>query len=159
MSIATIIDGIVIHAKDMAQDEVDCLHENDGHATFRIDKQIHTVEEVSVNRELHQVSFRMNGKDFTVSILDEVDILAENLGFSKVDQADNNLVKAPMPGLVLDILVEEGSKVEEGEPLLILEAMKMENVIKSPVSGMIKSIEIEKSSSVDKHQLLIELDV
>ena len=48
-------------------------------------------------------------------------------------------IKAPMPGLVLDILIKEGDEVMENQPLLILEAMKMENVIKAPNAALVKS--------------------
>ena len=63
-----------------------------------------------------------------------------------------------MPGLILEIHVRIGQAVNEDDPLLILEAMKMENVITSPRDGIIKSISVKKSESVDKNQLLIEFE-
>ena len=63
-----------------------------------------------------------------------------------------------MPGLVLDVMVAEGDTVEAGTPLLILEAMKMENVLKSEGDGTIKSIKITKGEAVEKRQLLIEIE-
>ena len=66
-------------------------------------------------------------------------------------------IHAPMPGLVLEINVSEGQEVEKGDPLLILEAMKMENVIKAPGNGIIKKIHVEKGNPVEKNELLVEL--
>jgi biotin carboxyl carrier protein len=63
-----------------------------------------------------------------------------------------------MPGLILDINVTEGELVAEDTPLLILEAMKMENVITSPREGVIKSITVKKGDTVDKKQLLISYE-
>ncbi|MDX1317201.1 MAG: acetyl-CoA carboxylase biotin carboxyl carrier protein subunit, partial [Xanthomarina gelatinilytica] len=69
-----------------------------------------------------------------------------------------NEIKAPMPGLILDIHVKEGQEVKEDDALLILEAMKMENVLTSPRDGIIKSISVSKNDTVDKNQLLIEFE-
>ncbi|WP_445724287.1 biotin/lipoyl-containing protein, partial [Flavobacterium sp.] len=67
-------------------------------------------------------------------------------------------IKAPMPGLILEINVEVGQSVKENDPLLILEAMKMENSFLSPRDGVIKSIAVEKGNAVDKGQLLVEFE-
>ena len=63
-----------------------------------------------------------------------------------------------MPGLILEINVKEGQEVKENDPLLILEAMKMENVINSPREGIIKSVEVKQGQTVDKNMLLIEFE-
>ena len=60
-----------------------------------------------------------------------------------------------MPGLVLDILVKVGDEVKKGDPLMILEAMKMENILKSASDGVIKKINVEKKQAVEKGQVLI----
>jgi biotin carboxyl carrier protein len=63
-----------------------------------------------------------------------------------------------MPGLVLALMVKPGDHVTEGTPLIILEAMKMENVLKAEVDGEVKAIPVEKGQAVEKKQLLIEID-
>jgi biotin carboxyl carrier protein len=68
-------------------------------------------------------------------------------------------LKAPMPGKIIDVLVREGSTVLRGEPLMILEAMKMQNEIQSPVNGQVISIHAKPNSNVMKDDLLIEIKV
>jgi biotin carboxyl carrier protein len=68
-------------------------------------------------------------------------------------------LKAPMPGKIIDVLVREGSNVLRGEPLIILEAMKMQNEIQSPVNGQVISIHAKPNSNVMKDDLLIEIKV
>ncbi|MCL4139960.1 UNVERIFIED_CONTAM: hypothetical protein GTU68_044878 [Idotea baltica] len=63
-----------------------------------------------------------------------------------------------MPGLIIDISVTKNQEVKENQPLLILEAMKMENIITSPKDGIIKSISVKKGDAVEKNQLLIEFE-
>lgn len=67
-------------------------------------------------------------------------------------------VMAPMPGKILDILVEENSEIKEGEPIVILEAMKMQNEIVSNVNGKIKKINIKQNDSVMKDEVMIEIE-
>ena len=66
-------------------------------------------------------------------------------------------IEAPMPGKIIDILVEEGSEVKEGESIIILEAMKMQNEISSQVSGVVNSIGVKKNDTVMKDDVLIEI--
>lgn len=67
-------------------------------------------------------------------------------------------VKAPIPGLVVKVLVEEGDAAEEGQPLLILEAMKMENEIRSPRACVIKKVEVTPGQRVEQNSVLIVID-
>ncbi|MNS88855.1 Methylmalonyl-CoA carboxyltransferase 1.3S subunit [compost metagenome] len=62
-----------------------------------------------------------------------------------------------MPGLILKVLVTEGQAIKKGEPVLILEAMKMENVFKAPGDAVVKAIRIEERQAVEKGEVLIEL--
>ena len=66
-------------------------------------------------------------------------------------------VKSPMPGTVLDIKVANGATVKEGEPVVILEAMKMENEINAPCSGTVTSICVNKGDSVDSGTVLVTI--
>ena len=67
-------------------------------------------------------------------------------------------VTAPMPGSVLDVKVKVGDSVNEGDILLILEAMKMENEVTAPASGKIKSIDVEKGSTVNTGDLMLIIE-
>ena len=100
----------------------------------------------------------VNGSKYTLKIEDEYDLLVKKMGLSIVTSSKLDNIKAPMPGLVLDIMVEVGQTIEKGTPLLILEAMKMENVLKADGEGVVKSIEITKSQAVDKGQIMIEME-
>ncbi|MEL7162177.1 MAG: biotin/lipoyl-containing protein, partial [Bacteroidota bacterium] len=116
------------------------------------------VQLLGVDRDAKRVHLRLNGKDYRMALRDEVDQLVDKLGFSAAVGQQSNDVFAPMPGLVLDIMVSEGDTVAAGTPLLILEAMKMENVLKAEGEGTVKSITVGKGDAVDKRQLLIEIE-
>jgi len=77
----------------------------------------------------------------------------------KAESADDNIIRAPLPGTIIDVLVSVGDTIEEGQSVLILEAMKMESEIHSPISGKVKSIKVQKGSSVKDNEELIELEV
>lgn len=101
---------------------------------------------------------KVNNNTYEVAIEDALDILIKGMGIERGRTKVVNAIKAPMPGLILEISVEIGQTVKENDPLLILEAMKMENSFLSPRDGVIKSIAVEKGHAVDKGQLLIEFE-
>ncbi len=103
-------------------------------------------------------TFRINGSNYNVKLADRFDQLVEKLGLSKQGTTKIKEIKAPMPGLVLEIQVAAGQEVTKGQSLLILEAMKMENIIKSPGNGTVRRIFVDKGKPVEKNQLLVELD-
>ncbi len=100
----------------------------------------------------------VNNNEYEVSIANHLDQLIKEMGFEVGKTKVVNAIKAPMPGLILEINVAVGQEVQEGQNLLILEAMKMENSFDSPRSGIIKAIAVEKGQAVDKGQLLIEFE-
>lgn len=103
-------------------------------------------------------SIKINNNIYNISIQNDLDLLIERMGFSSKPAEQLQLIKAPMPGLILEINVIIGQKVKENDNLLILEAMKMENIISAPRSGTIKSIFISKGDAIIKNQLLIEFE-
>jgi len=82
--------------------------------------------------------------------------LLEQLGMQQSGDSNHREIRAPMPGMILDILVKEGQQVSKGDKLVILEAMKMENVIKSSGEGTVEMITIQKGMNVEKNQVLIQ---
>lgn len=101
---------------------------------------------------------KVNNSTYTVAIANALDMLIKEMGFEVGASKQVNAIKAPMPGLILEISVEVGQEVKENDPLLILEAMKMENSILSPRDGVIKSIAMTKGAAVEKGALLIEFE-
>lgn len=67
-------------------------------------------------------------------------------------------VAAPMPGSILDIKVNIGDRVSEGDVLVLLEAMKMENEVTAPASGVIKSINVQKGASVNTGDIMVVIE-
>jgi biotin carboxyl carrier protein len=78
---------------------------------------------------------------------------------SKRGKVEKEYIKAPMPGKIIDVLVREGSNVLRGEPVVILEAMKMQNEILSPVNGIIVKVSAMANTNVMKDDLLVEIKV
>ena len=66
-------------------------------------------------------------------------------------------LKAPMPGLVISILVEEGMQVSQGDVLVILESMKMQNELKTPKDGVVSRVRIKNGDSVERKQTLMSV--
>ncbi len=100
----------------------------------------------------------INGNSYVIKIKDALDGLIKELGLGLDKKNKDTHIMAPMPGLILEVRVEHGQTVKEGDPLLVLEAMKMENIILAPNEGIIHSIQVKKGDAVDKRQLLIEME-
>lgn len=110
------------------------------------------------NFSQRQYDLRINSSNYNVKIWNEIDILVEEMGLSLGSSQLINTIKAPMPGLILDVVVKPGDEVKEGDYLLVLEAMKMENSLTAPRDGIIKSISVTQGETVEKNQLLVEMD-
>ena len=125
------------------------LHILHQHTSYR-------VEIVSFSKEEKTASIKVNGHTYSIAIKDRFDDLLHQLGLDNLQSSKVAELKAPMPGLVLSVLVKEGDEVKKGDNLFVLEAMKMENIIKSPADVTIKSIKIKPSDKVEKNQVLIQ---
>jgi biotin carboxyl carrier protein len=122
------------------------------------DNQSYNAEILEADYSKKEFVVKINGNIYQVKAQDSMDLLLEKLGMSNNSSRQIKEVKAPMPGLILDIYVQEKQQVQKGDVLLILEAMKMENAIKSAAEGVIKSIKVSKRQSVEKNQLLLEFE-
>jgi biotin carboxyl carrier protein len=113
---------------------------------------------LSVDPTGKKMVVEVEGERFEVVIQEDLDLLLEQMGFGKSSGKQVKEIKAPMPGLVLSIQATEGQELQEGDKVLILEAMKMENSLLMHGPGKIKKINVKPGQAVDKGQILIELE-
>ena len=113
-------------------------------------------EVVSVDYATKNVVLKINGQRVELNAKDRFDLLLERLGMSNTAAAKVNELKAPMPGLIVDIRVVPGQTVQKGEPLLVLEAMKMENILKAPADGIVGTLKVNLRDNVQKGQVLVQ---
>ena len=113
--------------------------------------------QIEILRHLDKnIDIKINGKKASIHVKTDLDLTLEKMGMMSKEIPKINKLDAPMPGNILDVLVSKGDKVAKGDPLLILEVMKMENVIKAPADVTIQKINVLVGDNVDKNQTLIE---
>ena len=131
----------------------------DGHG-FHIlrDNKSYRVDVVKADYAAKTFTIRVNDTMYDLSAKDRFDLLLEELGMADMVSNKANDLKAPMPGMVLDIIVSAGDTVVKGDKLVVLEAMKMENVLKAEGDAVVKAIHAEKGKAVEKNQILVEFE-
>ncbi|MDA9666082.1 acetyl-CoA carboxylase biotin carboxyl carrier protein subunit [Bacteroidota bacterium] len=102
---------------------------------------------------------KINGEISTIRLIKQVEKTIENMGIQNGSQKNINILKAPMPGLILDVIVKESDLVKKGDPLIILEAMKMENILLSPLDGIVKEVKVNPQQTVEKNNILIKFEL
>ena len=149
-----IVDGVAIESQSGAE-----LIWND-RDFFTISYKGQSFNGEILNRDIEnqKLTLKLNHREFEIRKKFELDALIAELGLDNVKIKKLRELGSPMPGRILSIHVKAGDHVKVGDPILSLEAMKMENILKSDGEGIVKRIAIEKEQVVDKGQLLIEFE-
>ncbi|RNC79711.1 MAG: acetyl-CoA carboxylase biotin carboxyl carrier protein subunit [Balneola sp.] len=129
---------------------------DNGRFFLRLGTKLYKIDNVDYNGS--EITFSINGEWHTVTVKDEQELLLDSLGFKTGSDVAEGSIKAPMPGKILDILVRVGDEVTKGQPVAILEAMKMENELKSPIDGKVISIDAETGQSLEKNSPILEIE-
>ena len=145
------IDSDSLNALDIIELQNDKFHILQENQSFDV-----SIPSSNFNKKQYQVI--VNNNKYNVNIINDLDQIIKDMGFEIGASKKVNDIKAPMPGLILDLNVSVGQEVSENDTILILEAMKMENAITAPRDGVIKTISVKKGDAVDKNQLLIEFE-
>ena len=111
-----------------------------------------------VDRKEKTATIKVNGTKYKTALKDRLDDLLSSMGLDKTAAHKISEVKAPMPGLVLRVMAAAGQKIKKGDPLLVLEGMKMENILKSSADAVIKKVSVNKGDKVDKNQVLLVME-
>src|SRR5688572_16001290 len=130
--------------------EMAIQQEND--TTFKIESEGQSFEIKLEKFDLPsgRLMISIDGHTRGIKIIREIEVMIEKMGLNASHSKKHSLVSAPMPGLVTEIKVTAGQQVDKGTPLMILEAMKMENVIAAPHEAVIKTILVPVGHAVEK---------
>ena len=123
---------------------------------LKLDNKIYEISVVKLDNDKFNIS--VDGKNYETIVRSLVQEKAVKLIELKTSAKNKLEVKAPMPGMVLKINKKAGDEVEEGESVLILEAMKMENDLRAHISGKIKYIYIKEGMTVEKGYILFAIE-
>lgn len=137
---------------------LDMVRIDDKHFHLIYNHHSYSAEVLSMDATEKVMKIKVNQNIYDLEIRDQYDELLKNLGLENLNTNKIKEIKAPMPGLVLKIVANEGETIKKGENLLVLEAMKMENMIKAPSDVIISKINVKSGDKVEKNQILILLD-
>lgn len=146
-------DGLAINGEPLNWDVVN-ISEDHFHILYK--GKSYRAEWVKAEAATKTFVCKINGRTYSVALKDKFDLLLEKMGIANAGASKINTIKAPMPGLIIDLKIKAGDTVKQGDPLLILEAMKMENILKAPGEGVVKNVKVKKGDSVEKGQVIIE---
>ncbi|MDR0802117.1 biotin/lipoyl-containing protein [Fluviicola sp.] len=148
-------DGEILHAN---RDGVHIHWENQQFFTITYKGKKFRGEVMSNRMEEGLLTLKLNHRIFEIKKRGPLDELIASLGMDKPKLRKLKQLKAPMPGRVISVAVIVGQAIEVGDPLLTLEAMKMENILKAEGTGVVKVIAVNPQDVVDKGGLLIEFE-
>lgn len=135
--------------------EVDFVEQEDFHYAFDWkDKRFHCE---LVSRDQNKVVIKVNGVEYKYSMESIFSYVRRGMIATGEEKNPANEIKAPMPGKIIDVFLNEGDLVNAGEPILTLEAMKMQNEIAAECNGVIQKIRVVPGQSVMKDELLVEI--
>jgi len=134
--------------------DISTIGNNSTHVLYQ--NRSFNTEIVELNKTDKICKIKVNGNIYQISVEDQFDVLLKQLGLDNLTANKVSEIKAPMPGLVLKVLVEENVEIKKGDNLVILEAMKMENILKSSTDGVVKKILIKQGDKVEKNQILVQ---
>jgi len=144
-------DEILVNGKKVETPEVSLINR------FVTAKLPNRIERFSVNRNGDDLWLTIHGRVLPLVIETDRERLLKVASQAAEGEGGGATIRAAMPGLVVKIIAQEGQTVKRGEPVLILEAMKMENEVRAPADGTVKEIRIKERDSVEKGAPLIVL--
>ncbi|RBQ05279.1 acetyl-CoA carboxylase biotin carboxyl carrier protein subunit [Pedobacter miscanthi] len=147
-------DSVLLVNGNPVQVDLSKIGNNSTHVLYQ--NNSFNTELIELNKADKTCKIKVNGNIYQISVEDQFDTLLKQLGLDNLAANKVSEIKAPMPGLVLKVLVEENAEVKKGDNLLILEAMKMENILKSSTDGVIKKILVKQGDKVEKNQILVQ---
>ena len=137
---------------------VDNLNHEKEIVSLRIQGKKYDCKIIHYNETKKEYTLKVNGQIITLELSFPIQKTIQKIGLGNKQSQDINELKSPMPGLILEISVSVGESIKKDQPLIILEAMKMENVLTSPVDGKVAEIMVKPQQTVEKNNILITFE-
>jgi biotin carboxyl carrier protein len=147
-------NGILVNGEEY---KADILEYRKGKFHALVDGKAFRAEIIAVDADAKTCRIKIGDQVTTVRMQDRYDELLQAMGLDEKAGSRVNDIKAPMPGMVLQVMVEKGQPIRKGDAIVVLEAMKMENILKSPSDGTVKKIHVRKGDKVEKNQVMVDL--
>jgi len=122
-----------------------------------VDGQSYLVDSAPKNPDRGEYYARVLGRHYDVDVLDELMLAARDAEKAQ-EHTGAHVVRAPMPGLIVHVHAAQGAKVKAGEPVVIMEAMKMRNELTADVTGVVKHIAVNVGDKVDSQAPLVTIE-
>ena len=137
--------------------DIQKIGKNQFHLLYK-SKSYH-VEVLHTHWEKKTLKLKINGHQIETKYERSLEKTLQKLGLESIQNQIQTKIFAPMPGLILNVMVKKDQTISKGDPLVIIEAMKMENIIKATFDGSIEKVHISENDKVEKNDLLFELKV
>jgi len=134
--------------------DISFIEQSDMLYSFNWNDKLYRCELVS--RDQNKIVIKVNGVEYKFSLESLFSYVRHNM-LDKGDKQQNNNIVSPMPGKIVDLFLSEGDLVNAGEPVLSLEAMKMQNEITAHCNGVISKIYVKPGQLVSKDELIVEI--
>jgi acetyl/propionyl-CoA carboxylase alpha subunit len=157
-SYQALVNGFTFNLTKTVLDTIDLVKRSP--AEFHLIKDHRSINAKLVETDItgKKLKIEIEGEIFDIEIRDELDQLLEMMELGSASSKQVKEIRAPMPGLVLEIAITDGQEVNEGDKILILQAMKMENSIIIHTGAKIRSVMVTAGQAVEKGQVLVELE-
>jgi biotin carboxyl carrier protein len=164
MKYITIIDGQEYQVELLEDGQVEInervyqvdLQEVDGQRVFTVLVDGRSFE-ATLTSENDHLDVIIQGARYQAEVIDEHAMLLRQAGGESTGLTGDYKLEAPMPGLVIKVPLAVGDEVGEGDVLLILESMKMQNELRSPQAGVVKAVNVKAGDNVEKREVMIVL--
>jgi len=130
--------------------------DEDGKCQVKIGHQTYTGE--LIHKKQNRLTIEVNGNRYEFTVEPDAVVKRKAMNSSDRDNDKTFLLKSPMPGKICEVFVTKGTLVKKGEPLLILEAMKMQNQVLAVCDAKVKAVHIKSGDAVFGDQILMELE-
>ena len=145
-------DGLRVNSK---KQDIEIIDDVDGFTYIKFKNKKFPVEVLEQNQ--NKFNILINGVSYNYTVETPLSYQRKQVIEKTMKKSKTGFITAPMPGKIIEIFAEENAIINEGDVLLILEAMKMQNEILSTISGTIKKISIKQGDNVNKDDVMIEI--